>query len=266
MDYENMSKIKFFKVNIVYILYVLAFVILIGSYFIFVQFNKTSMDIKQANLKSNINYIDNISTNLAHYLSEDITTSLYDKLKNDEHLREEIEEDLEILVTKRYKYVYIVDKAKRDHNFRFLLDGSNDEDRSEFEEPYTPTQIDKWDYVYKTKKPIYFQHKEIKSLWLTYLKPIVINNKVDAIIVIDFSLDDHQYIVSSVKSLKRSFVFVILFSFFVFIVILILEQAVASDTMCIASVWTFSNLLRSVSCVSAQIQSTYSNVGLVEDI
>ena len=204
-----------------YIFNAIAVIILLGSVGVFKLFEYTKQNIENTAINSQISHIDNITNNISNYIIEETDGQIYQTLKANEHLRKHIEEDLRIFVTKRYKYIYIVDKEKNSTDqFRFLLDTSKDtDDKSEFEEPYTPLRIDSWNNVYKNKKAQYFKHTHVKNVWITYLKPIIIDSKVRAIIVVDFSLEISEIILSSLQKLSTAIHVVLFFSIIIFFVI-----------------------------------------------
>jgi signal transduction histidine kinase len=177
------------------------------------------------NLNSRLSYIDNLTSNISDLIIKKTNKNIYKSLKNSEELRTLLEEMLQTFVTDRYRYIYVVDKASdNSKEFRFLLDGAKDNyEKSEFEEYYDPLDFNEWENVYKTKKPFYFNHTDTQSVWMTYIKPIIIDEKVKAIIVIDFSLVDHEKIVSSLILLDNAFTYTVSFLLIVFIIILILS-------------------------------------------
>ena len=59
---------KLLNKNITYTFYIFAVLILVGSLFIFTLFERTSDEIKQNNLLSMIEYIDNITTNMSELI------------------------------------------------------------------------------------------------------------------------------------------------------------------------------------------------------
>jgi type II secretory pathway pseudopilin PulG len=163
-----------------YIFNIIAIIILVGSLGIYYLFYQTKQDIEIKNLKSNINYIDNVTDNIAELIKSYTNDNIYETLQNNIALRKQIEDSLGFFITDRYKYIYVVDKKDPNSEiFRFLLDGSKDiDEKSEFEESYIPFNIEKWNKVYKTKKEIYFKHNKNKSIWITYLKPILMDGNV----------------------------------------------------------------------------------------
>jgi len=213
--------LKYFKSN--YIFNIIAGVLLIGIFIVYVTFETAKKDIISINHKGNLEYIDNVTQNIAKDIKIHLQDNFYHKLKNDPKLIKELEQKLRYFVTKRYRYIYVVDKSPIDNKeYRFLLDGATDiEEKSLFEESFIPLNKQKWEQIYKTKKPIFFEHKDIKSLWMTYLKPIIVDDKVEAIIVIDFSLNEHNLIISSLSNLKELFDISVLFIVLVFFTIVI---------------------------------------------
>ena len=197
--------------------------ILIGSIMMYVMFEDTKNTIDKIGLKSNIEYIDNITSNISRLIVDLPSSDIYNTLDNDDTLRDKLEKHLQLFITQRYRYIYVVDKENLDDKvFRFLLDGAkNEDDKSEFGEEYEPLELQQWDKVYKDKRPVYYEHNEVESLWLTYLKPIVIDDKVRAIVVIDFSLQDHKLIMKSLDVLNQTFKISIIFALFIFMIIIV---------------------------------------------
>jgi len=211
------------KKTTTYVFNVVAVIVLLGSLGVYFLFNETSNAIQETNRDSHLEYIDNITSNISDIIVDATSSDIYSSLQSNRVLRDTLEESLQLLITQRYRYIYIVDKIDDStQEFRFLLDGSkNLEDKSEFNEEYTPLNYKEWNRVYKIKKPLYYEHKDIKSLWLTYLKPIIIDDEVQAIIAIDFSLEDHKSIVKSLDRLDETFEIVIIFSIFIFVIIVV---------------------------------------------
>ena len=206
-----------------YIFFVLAFVLLYGAFQMSNQFESTQKNIELKSLDSNIEHIDNITDNISNLIKKNVDKDIYLSLKEHPSLRTSIEQSLEVFITKRYRYVYVVDKLHDNSSqFRFLLDGAKSvEDKSEFEELYTPLNIKEWNRAYQTKKTVYFKHQDSTALWITYLKPIILNNQVEAIIVIDFSLQTHNMILNLLGELYKSFDMSIIFAIITFLVIIL---------------------------------------------
>jgi signal transduction histidine kinase len=201
-----------------YIFIILAFVIISFTATVYLKYNYVEDKVIQSNLQSNIEYVNDITTNISTLLVKNIKTDFYEYFKKHPDKIKQYETYLQLFITNRYKYVYLLEEnPQKKGNYRFILDGTLDKkEKSEFSEPYEPLEIIKWEEVYKTKKPVYFTHHKLKNLWMTYLKPIVRDGKIDAILVIDFSMKYHNIIVSVLKELDNTYemsitVFIIIF-------------------------------------------------------
>ena len=199
------------KIKPVYIFNLLAFFILIVSIVIYTRFDVIKSSIINVNFNTNLEYVNKISNNISNFI--------IDKTQNFKNLssnrRKLIENSISLFVTDRYKYIYVI--IKQNNEYKFLLDGSK-KDKAVYLEPFEPLEVDKWNKAFNSKKAIYFKHKDIKSLWLTYLKPIIVDNKVKAVLAIDFSINEHQKITKSLESLDDAFKI----SFYLFIIIFII--------------------------------------------
>ncbi|MFA9374616.1 MAG: sensor histidine kinase [Poseidonibacter sp.] len=211
------------KIKAHYIFNIVSIIVLFSTLIIYSLFVQTKKNVEEINMNSHLDYIDNITNNISNLIKQSTNQTIYKSLKNDEVLRKNIEKSIEVFITNRYRYIYVLDKEDEKNDvFRFLLDGEKKlSERSDFLEEYTPSNIKDLNEVYKTKKPLYFKHKDIKTLWITYLKPIIIDDKVQAVIVVDFSLETHDKIIETLNNLDDSLKVILYFSFILFIVILI---------------------------------------------
>ena len=206
-----------------YIFIFLAVVIISFTGLVYSKYNYVEKKVIQSNLNANIEYVSDITTNISKLLQKNIKSDLYSYFKKYPEQIKRYEAYLQLFITRRYKYVYILEKNPAKPNvYRFILDGTLEKnEKSTFDEPYEPLEISKWNQVYKTKKPIYFTHSKLKTLWMTYLMPILLNSKVDAVLVVDFSMKYHNIIVSVMRELDNTYrLAFILFTIIFFIIIL----------------------------------------------
>ena len=195
-----MSKLHNSK-TILFIFFVIFGILTASAFYTYGQFAKTKEIIATSQLQSNVEYIDNIASNLIQMiLQASKNAPLTQALKN-KNLRKNLENNLRLFKTKRYRYIYVVFKEKK--QFKFLLDASK-KDKAGFLEVFQPLNVQEWEKVYKTKKANYFINKEVKSLWLTYLKPVIQKGQVTAIVVIDFSLKEQQQLHRILENLAIS--------------------------------------------------------------
>jgi len=200
----------------------IAIILIISSFGMYKFFKITKDEIIQTNKNAQITYVKEISENISNQLMYYCKDNLHNDLKSDEKLRDILNLNLQSFITSRYKYVYILDRKDKDSkNFRFLLDGDkNLEDKSEFEETYKPINSDIYEKIYQNKEPVYFKHNKMESLYITYLYPVLRDNIVEAIIVIDFSLKEQELIKKSLDDFNNLFEDMIILFIVIFLTIL----------------------------------------------
>ena len=213
---------KIQSIRATYIFLGLAFILLLGAIFIQNEIDNTRDKIKKINDISNVKHVTKLSNNIEHKIVSVTSNNIYKKLKENKKLRVQLENDLQYFITNKYKDIYLLDKKSIENkDFRVLLDATqNKNDKFLFEEGYRPDNIDKYNKVYKTKKSIHFENKDIKSLWMTSIYPIVVENEVKAILVVDFSIKELNIITSTLYELDD--IFEIALSFFIFVFIIII--------------------------------------------
>jgi signal transduction histidine kinase/CheY-like chemotaxis protein len=147
---------------------------------------KTGLDEVQKQFdKTELTYLEELAVNITRTLqTESNKESLFEFLSSNPSKRITLERILETIAISKYKYAYVVTKNENGR-LVFLLDGAL-KDKSSFLEPFF-SQSEEWDKIFETSKPIYFQEKDIDSIWMTYLYPIKKDNKIEAILAIDFS-------------------------------------------------------------------------------
>ncbi len=127
----------------------------------------------------------------------DIVTAFY----QDRELRRSVENTLSLLVTPEIKYVYIVYRDE-EGKFRFLADGSR-EDRAELGEKLDVLHEDRWLEAIEGKKSVVIVQTNLHTIGATYLKPIVQNGKVRALLVADISVQKIREVRSSLNLIRQ---------------------------------------------------------------
>lgn len=213
------SKIKSLRAT--YIFIILAFILLVGSIFIQNKIDDTRDTIKSINNKSNVERVRKLSNNIINKIVNTTKKEIYNTLTLNKELRIDLEKDLQYFITDRYKDIYLLDKESANKkDFRVLLDATKDmSDKFYFEESYRPVNIYKYNEVYKTKQSSYFENKDIESLWMTSIYPVIIENEVKAILVVDFSIKELNIINETLHELDDMFEIALVFFIIVFFII-----------------------------------------------
>ena len=143
--------------------------------------------------------------NIDEEIKNRIDNNIYEALKQDPELRENLEHTFSVVITPSFKYIYILYRDKHG-KYRYLLDGSK-EDKGEFNQKLNVDRK-KWDKVYETKEAEILMQNNIDGLWITYLKPIIFNERVEAVLAIDFSTKLLTYIGKILSPIEDVFIYI----------------------------------------------------------
>ncbi|WP_151901208.1 putative bifunctional diguanylate cyclase/phosphodiesterase [Sulfurimonas hydrogeniphila] len=207
---KNLAKIYFF----IFILIAVG----IGYLYFSLQHTtqKLSANVNRLFIQQANEFAKNISREITQQLPQD--ENFFDALFEGEYLREELEREISLIATDTYKYVFVLYRDESG-TYRYLLDGSK-KDKGEFgEKLHVNKEI--WDQVWKNARSHVFYHKQVETLWVTYLYPVVIDGKTQAIIAIDFSNNIEKQIHEALLPLKTILFSIFAAIFLMFIVILL---------------------------------------------
>lgn len=197
--------------------------ILTGSYFSTIYIEK---DIKEKILETSTNDVFEIANNTAIDIKNFIlknkqefnllTNNEYAKLDKNNYFFYTLDEKIQTLKTKNIKYAYLL-YVDKDEVFKFIADASINNDKAKPNEIF---DIDSsiWLEVYKSKKPTVIKHNFSNELSITYLKPLIVENRT-IILVIDFSTKKIDEISSNISNIKT---FLLSFWGLIFILLLVL--------------------------------------------
>ena len=141
--------------------------------------------------------------NLDREIKEFIHKDFYTELKENPEIITILQSILSSHITSAYQYIYILRRDKKG-TYRYLIDGSH-EDRGEFNQRLN---VDKkiWDGVYNSDREKLFKHNEsLDTLWVTYLYPVSIDDRVQAVIAMDFSTTLPHVIKKTIEPLSNIF-------------------------------------------------------------
>ena len=129
---------------------------------------------------------------------------------------------LSTFINEEYKYVYIIYKDG-EGSFRYYADGAlNEEERGEYGQVFFPIEEEKWNYAFKTSRPLHFIQNKIDSLWITYLFPMNLVSGMKSFLVLDVSTKAYKKIDYILGGLKKFLKYLLFFLSGIFVFILIL--------------------------------------------
>jgi len=199
------------------------FLAIVSCLLIFVLFQ--TMELKQK-IEANIFKVSTVDvlsivSNTAKSLVKDLRKSndFVTDIQNKKLLRKNIEEKLELLITKNIQYVYILYKDK-EGIFRFLVDGSKAENKAFLNQKFD-IESKVWLDIYTDKEIKLIKHNVLKTLSLSYIIPILNDNKVELLMVIDFSLKKVENIDSIIYSMQNGIIGILVVFLFLLVIVLV---------------------------------------------
>ncbi|MCD6172845.1 MAG: GGDEF domain-containing protein, partial [Sulfurimonas sp.] len=196
-------------------LFVFLLLFSLGIFFIFIYLNIRQAE-KEIFTKIETNKIQQLSYLFQNFEKEIIYNN---KIKNSKQLidflssakkRKKYENHLSLIVTPSIKYIYLLTKDDKGR-FRFLLDASKI-DKAHFFEKFDVTN-QKYKELYLTKEAQIIRQEDMENLFLTYIYPIKINEKIIAVLSVDITTKIKQILVELTKPLETFFIILIVFVF-----------------------------------------------------
>ena len=209
-------KIPFIKAS--YVFNLLAVILLLVSTILYYNFESAKKKIYDVNTESNLKYVQSLANNLNNDILRVIDGDLVEAITNDDILREYIESDLKLFVTTKYNHIYILTKNKS-KDFNIIANSvKNNKEENELIKIYKKFDKQKLLSVYNNKKHLYLEDENINAV---YIKPMIIDNNVKALIVINFTLAEQETIKLELEALKNIFILTAIFLIFIFIFLLL---------------------------------------------
>ncbi len=199
------------------VLVLLVVVMLLFTIWTYVKFDAIIKIMSQNVTNMELRSVKRIAKAIGSSIELEIKDNMFKELKKNTLLRKKLNKLLSIYVNKEVKYVYVVYKDKRGV-YRYLLDGSRPKkERGAFNQIFIPIN-GIWNVCFKTKKDAFSVQKNIRFLWITYLHPIIIKGKIQAILALDISSLINKKINSTLLPLKLYLQYLVSFILFVIFV------------------------------------------------
>ena len=213
MRYVGLKKYIYFLI--------LIFVMFLLTVFLYLKFDQVVKTTSKEFQNLKIHEAKHNALSISYILSSWIDTSadVLQLLSEDETLRQKIDDLLSAFINDENRYVYVIYEDK-DHNFRYLADGSLDEnERGFFGQKFFPLEERKWRKAFASDKPTIFMQENIDNLWITMLSPLNIFKNIKSFLVIDLSTTAYQKIKAILLKLKRFLKYLLFFFIVIFLLI-----------------------------------------------
>jgi len=180
------------------------------SIFIYYEYTKTKENVFIIIQEHLLNEKSALLKNYSHFLIYKLGANIQSDINKNKDLYHRYEEELSLLRGNEIKYLYLLYKDE-DNKFRYLLDTTVDIDnKAEFNQKFDP-QTDIWENAYKTKKIQITRQHELQTLWITIAYPLVIDDKVVAVLGADFTYDVYKQILNTLKPMEKIYFYVAIF-------------------------------------------------------
>ncbi|RXJ88736.1 GGDEF domain-containing protein [Arcobacter sp. CECT 8983] len=206
---------RFFLIFISIFVSISLFLLLSGLTKFEERFEKKVLEVVTADI---IGIIKNTANSIENNLEG--SENYIETIKKSKMTQINLENKLSVLLTENIKYAYLLYKDKK-NVFRFLADGAPDEQKAFLNQKFD-VESEAWFEVYKTKKPVLLKQPLLHQLSITYLEPILKNDNVELLLVIDFSIEktkDVNEVITLVKDIVISINIVVV----IFILILLIQ-------------------------------------------
>ena len=196
--------------------------LIISASILYIYFDNTKNRIFSINTQANLEYVASLANNLSKDIIRVGEKNLYALLKDDDIIKEYIESDLKLFVTTKYKYIYLVSQDNNLKNsFSILADSSkNKDEKNKLLSMYNKLDKQQLIKIYTSKKYLYLNNTSKDGTRASYLNPIIIDGIVEAIVVVEFSLQEQNTIAGELQTLEDMFEIAITFFMIIFIFIL----------------------------------------------
>ena len=151
----------------------------------------------------------------ANYIESSYEKNFTQVILDNPYVIPELEEEMVLLQGKDVKYLYMLYRDK-DGKYRYLLDATTDPDEKAYLNQKFDVESDIWDKAYATKKYQIARQNSLETLWVTIAYPIVMHEKVVAVIGADFTYDVYSRIVAILNPIENIFLYI---SFFMLIML-----------------------------------------------
>jgi len=162
-----------------------------------------------------------LCTNYFQHIVKRHYGNIKDKVFTDKESLNDLENELRLIQGNEIKYMYLLYKDK-DGYFRYLLDATQDKNERAEQNQRFNTQSDIWDKAYQTKKYQVAYQNQLQTLWVTIAYPLVMDNKVIAVLGADFTYGIYDKIMYTLKPMEKIFLYIAFFMLIMLILAYIL--------------------------------------------
>ena len=177
-----------------FLLLVTLSVMTVVSVYLYTRYDVTANEVNEILVTESIKRKTQLFENFADQLLDDAGKDFIAQLEASPTLRSYYEKELSILLTDDIKFLYILYRSPGDNKLRYLLDTAADpEERGEFGQKFDP-RTDIWEEAERTRSTRTRVQHDLDSLWISYVHPIIVDDRVAAFLAADFAHEEYSRI------------------------------------------------------------------------
>jgi len=209
------------NIKLVVLFKIVLSILLISSILLLFRFQSKIDTIKDKYFNTYIENMENVTFLIKNHVSNKLSVYSYKALQKNYKLQDELNYFLQTFNKQDQKDIFILEVPKQNEiTYTVLASGDLYEDYK-FGDDYEPLSED-WNRILKEKTPVYFKNG-IRGTWFTYQYPLIKDDKIMAIITIDFSIENYQEIKQNIEELNVLFKEYMYFMLFIIMTLVILS-------------------------------------------
>jgi len=180
------------------------------SFFIYGEFVQSNKHVFNIIKKQLMHDKTELFKNYSNHIVENHGQNIQEKICTNKIFAKKLEQELQLIQGDEIKYLYLLYKDS-DGKFRYLLDTTKDaEEKSYIKQKFDP-QSDIWEQAYKTKTVQTIEQEGLQTLWVSMAYPIVVDERVVAVIGADFIYSVYDKIENTLKPMEKLFYYIAIF-------------------------------------------------------
>jgi len=191
------------------------------SFLIYQEYIETKTSVFNIMQSHIVNEKISLMEKFSEFIKEKVDLNNKQKLINNRELYAHLIKELRLIQGEEVQYLYILYKDKNG-KLRYLMDATLDSnERAYINQAFNP-QTDIWEKAYVSKTVQVTQQNDLSSLWISIAYPIVLNNKVEAVIGADFDYSAYHEVMQTLQPLENLYFYISMFMIIMLIVTYIL--------------------------------------------
>lgn len=198
------------KIRPTHIFNIFALILILISLVMGKIYKETQEEIIEINKAATIEYLEGLSRNLKLDITRVVQKDFVNALADNTIAKAYIVSNLKLFITSKYQAISLIAQSSRNSNSFVSLATTKRQIN------YTEVEKREYERALKLQKSSYFKKSVEKNMGV-YVSPIILDGKAEALLVVEFSLEDQDSIFLILNSLGN--LFSIVFGFFIFLFI-----------------------------------------------